>query len=188
MPAVPWGKKITTLRPLLSRLLGERGPGTDVDAVLWVWLFVLWSSGRPVWKQSLAETASLGDFSVFLRKSEKLYFVYSSATFILCFLLFQPNWRINSLSSPSDIHRMEERKINEKENKKEGKKFTPGEEISVEGLVCFYADGYRQPEGPFYEQPQTWEVVWFREVQACLGLGATQSHDAIAKLSRLNLL
>lgn len=27
----------------------------------------------------------------FLRKSEKLYFVYSSATFILCFLLFQPN-------------------------------------------------------------------------------------------------
>lgn len=42
-------------------------------------------------ENGLAETASLGDISVLLRKSEQLYFVYSSVTFSLCFLLFQPN-------------------------------------------------------------------------------------------------
>lgn len=86
-------------------------------------------------ENGLAETASLGDISVLLRKSEQLYFVYSSVTFSLCFLLFQPNWRINSLSGPTDIHRMEERKINEKENKRERKNCTPTGEISVESLM-----------------------------------------------------
>lgn len=175
MPSDPWGKEITTPRPLPSRLLGERGPGADVDAVLWVWLFVFWASGRASWKQSLAETASLGDFSVLLRKSEKLYFVYSPATFILCFLLFQPNWRVNSLSSPSDIHRMEERKINKKENKRERKNRTPREEVSVESLImglCWWI----QTAWSFLSWAAPDLKGGLVQRSACLGLGSIQSH------------
>ena len=123
----------------------------------------------------------LWGISLFWWEKVSSFILFIALLLFLCFLLFQPNWRINSLSSPSDIHRMEERKINEQENKRDRKNCTRREKFPWRVSWCVYADGYRQTEAPFHEQPQTWNVVLFREVPAfrvgaCLGLGAIQSH------------